>query len=140
MSIKKNNKRRANLSFSFSSIIRNGMTTKSQLEFLAKKLNIQPLRICWLKDFDPYYKEAQIINLGSPSIGGTHWVCTYNNMYFDSFGLIPPPEIEEVGYQWVPLQKQNHNYGHCGSYCILWLYYAKLGELDQFYNMFETLA
>lgn len=120
-----------------SDIIKKPMTTKSDLEFLAKKLGIEPLRIEWLKDADPNYKEAQIINLGNPIIGGTHWICTYNDKYFDSFGLIPPEKFKH--YEWIPLQKQNHNYGHCGSYCLLWLYYAKMNELDQFYNMFETL-
>jgi len=124
--------------FNVSSILKQPMTTRSELEFMAKKLGLEPLRVVWLKDADPDYKEAQIINLGNPSIGGTHWVATYNGSYFDSFGLIPPQKFEDAGYEWVPLQIQNHNYGHCGSYVILWLYYAKIGELDQFYNLFNN--
>lgn len=138
MSVKKKNNKKLH-QLTFSSIIRRPMTTKSQLLIVANELNIQPIRICWLKDFDPLYKYAQIINLGNPVISGSHWVCTYENMYFDSFGLVPAPAIEEAGYQYTPLQIQNHNYGHCGSYCILWLYYAKLNELDKFYNLFTTL-
>ena len=122
-----------------SDIIKKPMTTKSDLEFLAKKLGIEPLRIEWLKDADPNYKEAQIINLGNPYIGGTHWTCTYDSKYFDSFGLIPPQKFEDAGYEWIPLQKQRASEGFCGNWCILWLYYAKINELDQFYNMFKPV-
>lgn len=126
--------------FRVSDIIRKPMTTKSDLEFLAKKLNIEPLRIVWLKDADPNYKEAQIINLGNPyGVGGSHWTCTYDGKYYDSFGLVPPTKFEDAEYEWIPLQIQNHNYGYCGNYVILWLYYAKMDELDKFYNLFETL-
>ncbi len=122
----------------FSEIIKKSMTTKSDLEFLANKLGLD-VKINWLKDVDPNYKGMQIINLGNPIIGGSHWVATYNGIYFDSFGLVPPQKFEDAGYEWVPLQIQNENYGRCGSYAILFLYYAKMGELDQFYNLFNTL-
>ena len=112
------------------------MTTRSDLEFLAKKLNLD-VQINWLKDVDVSDKGMQIINLGNPTISGTHWTCTYDGKYFDSFGLIPPEKLDHL--EWIPLQKQNQNYGHCGQYSILWLYYAKEGELDKFYNLFETL-
>jgi hypothetical protein len=124
----------------FSEIIKKPMTTRGDLEFLADRFGIKPLKVEWLKDADPNYKGAQIINLGNPIIGGgSHWTCTYNGKYFDSFGLVPVQKFEDAGYEWIPLQKQNQNYGHCGTYCILWLYYAKIDELDKFYNLFETL-
>lgn len=122
-----------------SEILKKPMTTRSDLEFLLTKLGIEPFRVVWLKDADPNYREAQVINLGNPVISGTHWTCTYDGKYFDSFGLVPPQKFEDAGYEWIPLQKQNHNYGHCGSYVVLWLYYAKMDELDQFYNLFETM-
>lgn len=120
----------------FSEIIKKSMTTKSDLEFLAKKLNLN-VKINWLKDTDPNYKGAQIINLGNPIIGGSHWVASYDGKYFDSFGLVPPEKLDHL--EWIPLQIQNENFGRCGSYAILWLYYAKIGELDQFYNLFNAL-
>lgn len=118
-----------------SEIIKQPMTTKSDLEFLAKKLGIEPIQIVWLKDADPNYKGARIINLGNPTIGGSHWLGTYDGKYFDSFGLIPPEKLSHL--EWVPLQIQNMNFGHCGSYVCLWLYYVMRGEEDQFYNMFQ---
>lgn len=123
-------------SYFVSEILKKPMTTRSDLEFLAKKLNLD-VQINWLKDVDVSDKGMQIINLGNPTISGTHWTCTYDGKYFDSFGLIPPEKLDHL--EWIPLQKQNQNYGHCGQYVCLWLYYAKMDELDKFYNLFETL-
>lgn len=112
------------------------MTTRSDLEFLADRLGLD-VKLTWLRDADPNYKGMQIINLGNEAIGGSHWTATYNNMYFDPFGIVPPEKLDHL--EWIPLQIQNMNFGHCGSYCMLWLYYAKFGEIDQFYNLFDTL-
>jgi len=118
-----------------SQIIKKPMTTRSDLEFLANKLNLD-VKINWLNDAKPNYKGAQIINLGNPTISGTHWVATYNGMYFDPFGIVPPEKLDQL--EWIPLQIQDQNFGGCGNYAVLWLYYAKEGELDQFYNMFNV--
>jgi hypothetical protein len=133
---KKINIRAIHRPYFFSEIIKKSQTTKSDLEFLANKLGLE-VKINWLKDVDPNYKGAQIINLGNPIIGGSHWVATYDGKYFDSFGLVPPEKLDHL--EWIPLQIQNQNYGRCGSYAILWLWYAKEGELDQFYNLFNAV-
>ena len=117
-----------------SQIIKKPMTTRSDLEFLANKLNLD-VKINWLNDAKPNYKGAQIINLGNPTISGTHWVATYNGMYFDPFGIVPPEKLDQL--EWIPLQIQNQNFGGCGNYCILWLFYAKEGEIDKFYDIFN---
>lgn len=116
-----------------SSVINAGATDKEQLKLLAKKLNI-PVKINWLKDYDPKDKGPQILNLGNPNIGGTHWIATYNGKYFDPFGIVPPPNLNNL--EWVSLKIQSVKSGHCGQYCVLWLYYMMRGEEDQFYNMF----
>jgi len=125
-------------SYFVSQILKKPMTTRTDLEFLLRKLRIEPFRIVWLKDADANYKEAQIINLGNPyGVGGTHWVCTYDGKYYDPLGLPSPPQLSHL--EWTPLQEQNQNYGHCGQYAALWLYYAKMDELDQFYNLFTIM-
>lgn len=129
--------KKLNKAMHFSKLIKQPMTTRSDLEFLAKKLDLEPIRIVWLKDADPNYKGFRIINLGNPQIGGSHWIATYDGKYFDSFGLVPPEKLDHL--EWIPLKIQNHSFGGCGSYALLWLWYAKQGELDQFYNLFETL-
>lgn len=122
--------------FNINKIIKQQMTTRSDLEFLANKLGLDDVKINWLKDYKDY-KGPQILNLGNPTIGGSHWICIYNNKYFDPFGLIPPPQLNHL--EWTPLQIQNPNAGYCGTYCVLYLYYAKIGELDRFYNLFQNL-
>lgn len=118
--------------FNVSNIIKQPMTTKSDLEFLAKKLNLN-VKINWLKDASN--KGAQIINLGNPIIGGSHWTAIYNEMYFDPFGMVPPEKLDHL--QWVGLPIQDMRYGYCGNYAMLFLYYAKMNEIDKFYNLFN---
>jgi len=120
-----------------SEILKKPMTTRSDLEFLLSKLGIEPFRVVWLKDADPNYREAQVINLGNEIIGGSHWTCTYDGVYFDPFGMVSPQKFEDAGYDWVGLPVQDMRYGYCGGYCCLWLYYAKMNEIDQFYNFFK---
>lgn len=117
------------------SILRKSSTTRAELEELLGLLNI-PISVDWQSDFDPS-KPYQILNLGNGLIGGTHWVAVdnKNKRYFDSFGIAPPPIIPK-DYEWFPLQIQDMNYGHCGQYTALFLYYSKIGELDKFYNLF----
>lgn len=124
-------------SYFVSEIIKKPMTTRSDLEFLLNKLDINPHRVVWLKDADPNYRHAQVINLGNNTIGGTHWVATYNGVYFDSFGMVPPQKFMDAGYEWYPLPIQDFKYGYCGNYVVLWLYYAKIDEIDKFYNLFN---
>ncbi len=117
------------------SIITSGETSRLELELLAKKLDI-PVEINWLKDYDENNKGPQILNMGNPKLSGTHWVATYNGKYFDSFGLPPPPQLQNL--EWIPFQIQSIRSAHCGQYAMLWLYYMMRGEEDQFYNMFNV--
>jgi hypothetical protein len=75
-------------------------------------------------------EENGIINLASSRDEGTHWVCYYNHprleyvLYFDSYGLPPPIEIEkylktskkEIQYNTGEIQKLNTVL--CGVYCV----------------------
>ncbi len=117
-----------------STVINAGTTDKEDLKILAKKLGIDNIKINWLKDYDKNYKGPQILNLGNPTIGGSHWIATYSGKYFDPFGIIPPPKLSHL--EWIPLQIQSIKSGHCGQYAMLWLYYMIKDEEDQFYNMF----
>lgn len=121
--------------FSINKILKQQMTTRSDLEFMCDKMGLENVKINWLKDCDPTDTGPQIINLGNPTISGTHWVATYNGKYFDSFGLVPPTKLSHL--EWTPLQIQDIRYGFCGNYCLMWLYYSKIDELDQFYSLFD---
>lgn len=118
---------------SLSRIIMKPETSGEDLETLARRLNI-PIRVTWKDDYDPKFQGGQVLNMGNESIGGTHWVATYRDKYFDPFGMPPPPKL--IHLQWMPLDIQDQDFGHCGQYSVYWIYFAMKDELDQFYSLF----
>ena len=86
-----------------------------------------------IKDFGIYMRndtlttKQGIINLDTKK--GTHWVCFYEQYYFDSFGVRPPKNIER---QLKPLTFSTYKIQHmydelCASYCLYILYLIKTG-------------
>jgi hypothetical protein len=113
-------------------------TTKSDLYEILDSLDLsRDVKIDWGYRFNKG-APMMILNLGNNITGGTHWVAVdnLNKRYFDSFGLAPPRYIPN-SYEWTPLQIQNVNFGHCGQYATLFLYYSKMNEIDKFYNLFN---
>ena len=65
--------------------------------------------------------ELGIVNLDSNNSQGTHWVCYYDNNYFNSFGLPPPDEV--VKYMCSPIyynsnEIQDRESVICGHLCL----------------------
>ena len=71
----------------YKKILKQDMTTRKDLEFLAQKLKIPNLQVNWVIDYIPNSDIPQILNLGNDNIGGTHWISTYKGKCFDSFGF-----------------------------------------------------
>ena len=126
---------RKNNKLNLNRILDSASSSKEDLLFLADKLRLSPT-ITWQKDYDPVNDaNGQIINLGDPLFkSGTHWVCTYGDQYFDSFGLPPPPMIKNKKYSDIQIQRSSA--GKCGLYCMLWMRYAKDGNVKEFYDKF----
>ena len=67
--------------------------------------------------------ECGIINLDDKIGFGTHWVCYYNNYYFDPFRMPPPTEV----VKYIPeIQYNNIHYQDtksvlCGYNCLYFL-------------------
>lgn len=123
-----------------SQILRTPINTDRELHALAKKIGINNLNIVYLYDYkDNMSNNPTIINLGSRLNGGTHFVAVYKDQYFDSFGQIPPHFQNLDKKQWVEIQIQSINEGHCGVYALMFLYYAIHGEIDKFYSIFKPL-
>lgn len=123
---------------SISSILRRPMTSGNDLTKLAKKLGIV-IQLGWAKDYDPTLesnpKVGQIINVDPNEIGGTHWVATYMDKYFDPFGL---PAVRQMKHlNWSPLWIQDVDGFHCGQYSLLWIYYNMIGEEDKYFSLFN---
>jgi hypothetical protein len=86
---------------------------------------------CYSKDIIPkklkngYY----IINLDNHYGKGTHWTCMFinneRNIYFDSFGIIAPNEVEKVikPYVFNTLDCQQEYAESCGWWCINFITY-----------------
>lgn len=115
------------------------MLTNFNLEDIMKHLKIKDFQGVFSKDELPVRKKSgfYIINLensvdekGKP-LGGTHWVFFYLDMntkekfYFDSFGVVPPLEIEQfLGYPIVynGIQIQDFNSVNCGWFVVYLIY------------------
>ena len=119
---------------SISSIIRSSVSTIADLEKLCKKLGMN-VNFCWIDDYKPDMKNA-ICNIDADHIGGSHWIAIYDNkFYFDPLGFpIARDKLNYLEYTLLPVQDPNH--GACGLYSCLFLYYANLGEIDKFYELF----
>ena len=65
-------------------------------------------------------KKPDVINLDDSVCPGTHWVCYYNNYYFDPFGM--PPSIEVVKHikdiKYNDTQYYDTKSVLCGYYCL----------------------
>ena len=88
--------------------------------------------------------ECGIVNLDSSKNSGTHWVAYYKKgkqcIYFDSFGLPAPLEIEKYlvkPYVYQTFQLQNSDDVICGHLCLYIL--KKLADGNNFKNIILNL-
>ena len=70
---------------------------------------------------------------------GTHWVCYYNNYYFDPFDMPPPTEVIKYinGIQYNNIQYQDTKSCLCGYYCLYFL--KRLNDDYKIYNIYKKL-
>ena len=78
----------------------------------------------------PWKREMGIVNLDVSSRPGTHWVAYSKRIlpfvvYFDSFGLRPPPEVTQYFTDSLIVHsnvvKQNYDMNNCGHLCLEFL-------------------
>lgn len=128
--------------------------TNFNLEDLAKKYNL-PLNEIIMKDKAEEIEKNgfYIINLDDSSGGGTHWTSLYfnnnplNSLYFDSFGFVPPYEVEEKIKPYIYNDKdiQDYNSKACGYYCLAFIKFIndktnKEIAFKEFLRMFKNNA
>ena len=121
---------------SLKQVLSQSVSSDSDLLWLARSIGVRVDQI----DFKQYMdREADyaILNMGTPQLGGTHWIAVSNKdkLYFDPLGL-PPPRLIPTDYSYRALDIQNPKYGRCGQYCVLWLWYVQHDKVDDFYRMF----
>ena len=89
-------------------------------------------------------KDNFIVNFDDYN-NGTHWVSIYQNIYFDSYGIIAPDDIENYmkkGYVYndIQLQPLNKSSLYCGWFCLYFLDYMNNHNEDniiKFYNFIK---
>ncbi|GMF89028.1 unnamed protein product [Phytophthora fragariaefolia] len=118
-------------------IIKLSRTTDDQLMKLANSLGVKVDQI----DFKQHLNRSKdycILNMGTPQIGGTHWLAVSNKhkTYFDPLGL-PRPRVIPKDYSYREVDIQDPRFGHCGQYCVLWLYYLQYNKVNEFYKLFK---
>ena len=111
-----------------------------------KQLKIKNFRDVYLRDqlpSKPRKNECGIINLAdSDDLSGTHWVCYFKKdkkkIYFDSYGLIFPKELENYlgnDIEYNTLQIQHGNTVICGHLCLYVLYHLDKDLIDIIQNL-----
>lgn len=116
---------------------------------LTNKMKL-PLNNILMKDKpDEINKDGfYIINLDDSNGEGTHWtVCYYHPLksyYNDSFGFVPPIQIEEKlkPYKYNDADIQDYNSKACGWYCIAFIKFLhdknnKEVAFNEFLRMFS---
>ena len=89
-------------------------------------------------------KDNFIVNFDDYN-NGTHWVSIYQNIYFDSYGIIAPDDIENYmkkGYVYNDIQLQPLNLSslYCGWFCLYFLDYMNNHNEDniiKFHNFIK---
>ena len=107
-------------------IIENKALSNHELIGYIKQLKIKHFRGVFMRDNLPKKKrteECGIVNFADSLSDGTHWVCYFNNYYFDSYGLPPPLEIvqylgDNLEYNIYQIQKSGQI---CGHLCLYFL-------------------
>lgn len=119
------------------SLLTKGMTTIKDLHNMADLLGFKIDWIGFGNDFKESNGKLQILNLGSWK-NQSHWVGvnTESKIYFDPLGA-PPDNYIPKDYKHYDLPIQNMNYGRCGQYVNLFLFYSNRGELDEFFDLFK---
>lgn len=105
-------------------------TNDIQLKEYAKRMRL-PLNNILMRDEMDKLKDNgfYIINLDDSNGNGTHWTCLYynntplNSCYFDSYGFVPPLEVEEKikPYIYNDADIQDFNSEACGYYALAFI-------------------
>lgn len=105
-----------------------GSLTDANLINLSQLWNLPLNNILMRDEMNKLNKDGfYIINLDTSNNEGTHWTCLYyhplKSFYFDSFGFVPPLEVEEKikPYLYNDKDIQDYNSKACGWYCLAFI-------------------
>jgi hypothetical protein len=120
-----------------------------EIDILMKHYKIKNYHGCFVKNVLPsrLSNGFYIINLN----GQSHWTALYkhgkNYLYYDSYGFVPPIEVEKKlpEYIYNDKQIQTLNQTSCGFYCVAWCRYLdnarnKRLAFEKFINLFTVAS
>ncbi len=89
--------------------------------------------ICCKNEIKNYNDGWSIINMDNAGNGGTHWVCFFKgkcNIYFDSFAVVAPLQVEAIikPYTMSKKQLQDIQSSSCGWFCIFLIFWMQKRE------------
>ena len=111
--------------------LKNKATSNIKVQKILSSLSLNDIGI-YLRD-GTFKSDIGIVNL-HPS-RDTHWVCYFNENYFDSYGVVCPKKLSKFFikrnkyflYSEHQIQK---NDSFCASYCLYMLYLTKVLGID----------
>ena len=115
-----------------------------QMNNILKIPNLKIITKIELNNIKYNNKDNFIVNFDDYN-NGTHWVSIYQNIYFDSYGIIAPDDIENYmkkGYVYNDIQLQPLNLSslYCGWFCLYFLDYMNNHNEDniiKFHNFIK---
>jgi hypothetical protein len=133
-------------------LIKKKMNVLSNIEMLEilKENNLKITGIFYKDQIPRNNKDGwTIVNLQDSSEGGgTHWVCYYKSekpiaLYFDSYGMVPPLDIEErlgklYAYNGQQLQKLEET--SCGYFVMACILCNRHGDINDFEDFLKTFT
>jgi hypothetical protein len=120
-----------------------------EIDVLMRRYKIKNYHGCFVKNNLPsrLSNGFYIINLN----GQSHWTALYkhgkNYYYYDSYGFVPPVEVENKlpEYIYNDKQIQTLNQTSCGFYCVAWCRYLENAKnkrlaFEKFINLFTVAS
>ena len=111
--------------------LKNKATSNRKIQQVLSSLTLNEVGID-LRD-GPFSSDIGIVNF-HPS-KGTHWICSNNETYSDSYGCVCPKKlsiffIKRNGYCLYSEYQIQKNDSFCASYCLYIIYLTKIVGID----------
>ena len=111
--------------------LRNKATSNTKIQQVLDSIGLDNVNI-YLRD-GPFESDIGIVNLHP--FKGTHWVCSINENYFDSYGIVCPKKLSKFiikrnGYCLYSEYQIQKNDSYCASYCLYIIYLTKVLGID----------
>ena len=111
--------------------LKNKATSNIKIQQVLNSFGLNNVNI-YLRD-GPFSSDIGIVNLHP--FRGSHWICYINEIYFDSYGCVPPKKLSKFiikrnGYCLYSKYQIQKNDSFCASYCLYIIYLTKVLDIE----------